>query len=56
MTELLHFATLSALCENNACRIDEELLTLIFTDWLGNILSTKGIHIVIDGMKQSCVH
>ena len=32
-----------------ACRIDEELLSLIFTDWMGNILSTKGIHIVIDG-------
>lgn len=32
-----------------ACRIDEELLSLIFTDWIGNILSTKGIHIVIDG-------
>lgn len=28
---------------------DEELLTLAFTDWIGNILSTKGIHIVIDG-------
>ena len=32
-----------------ACRIDEELLSLVFTDWIGNILSTKGIHIVIDG-------
>ncbi len=32
-----------------ASGIDEELLTLTFTDWIGNILSTKGIHIVIDG-------
>lgn len=32
-----------------ASGIDEELLTLAFTDWIGNILSTKGIHIVIDG-------
>ncbi len=30
-------------------RIDEELLTLTFTDWIGNILSTRGIHIIIDG-------
>ncbi len=29
--------------------VDEELLTLAFTDWMGNILSTRGIHIVIDG-------
>ncbi len=29
--------------------IDEELLSLAFTDWIGSILSTKGIHIVIDG-------
>ena len=29
--------------------IDEELLSLAFTDWIGNILNTKGIHIVIDG-------
>ena len=27
--------------------IDEELLSLAFTDWIGNILNTKGIHIVI---------
>lgn len=26
-----------------------ELLTLAFTDWIGHILSTKGIHIAIDG-------
>lgn len=32
-----------------ACGIDEELLSMAFTDWIGNILSTKGIHIVIDG-------
>ena len=32
-----------------ACGIDEELLSLAFMDWIGNILSTKGIHIVIDG-------
>ncbi len=32
-----------------ACGIDGELLSLVFTDWIGNILSTKGIHIVIDG-------
>lgn len=32
-----------------ASGIDEELLALTFTDWIGNILSTKGIHIVIDG-------
>lgn len=32
-----------------ACTIDEELLSLSFTDWIGNVLSTKGIHIVIDG-------
>lgn len=32
-----------------ACGVDEELLSLVFTDWIGNILSTKGIHIVIDG-------
>lgn len=32
-----------------ACGIDEELLSLAFTDWIGSILSTKGIHIVIDG-------
>lgn len=31
------------------CGVDEELLALAFTDWIGNILSTKGIHIVIDG-------
>lgn len=29
--------------------MDEELLALTFTDWIGNILSTRGIHIVIDG-------
>lgn len=29
--------------------IDEELLSVAFTDWIGSILSTKGIHIVIDG-------
>lgn len=32
-----------------ACGIDEELLSLAFTDWIGTILSTRGIHIVIDG-------
>ncbi len=32
-----------------ACGIDEELLSLAFTDWIGSILSTRGIHIVIDG-------
>ncbi len=32
-----------------ACGVDEELLALAFTDWIGNILGTKGIHIVIDG-------
>lgn len=32
-----------------ASGVDEELLTLAFTDWIGNILSTRGIHIVIDG-------
>lgn len=32
-----------------ASGVDEELLTLTFIDWIGNILSTKGIHIVIDG-------
>lgn len=31
------------------CNVDEELLTLAFVNWIGNILSTKGIHIVIDG-------
>ena len=29
--------------------VDTELLTLAFMDWIGNILSTKGIHIIIDG-------
>ena len=38
-----------------ACRIDEELLSLVFTDWIGNILSTKGIHIVIDGKALRAV-
>lgn len=32
-----------------ACGIDGELLSLAFTDWIGSILSTGGIHIVIDG-------
>ena len=32
-----------------ASGVDEELLALAFTDWIGNVLSTKGIHIVIDG-------
>jgi len=32
-----------------ASGIDEELLALAFTDWIGTILSTKGIHIIIDG-------
>ena len=32
-----------------ACGIDEELLSLAFTDWIGSILSIRGIHIVIDG-------
>ncbi|WP_168356758.1 ISAs1 family transposase [Petralouisia muris] len=32
-----------------ACGMDEELQSLAFTDWIGNILGTKGIHIVIDG-------
>lgn len=28
---------------------DGELLALAFTDWIGTVLSTRGIHIVIDG-------
>lgn len=32
-----------------ASGVDGELLTFVFIDWIGNILSTKGIHIVIDG-------
>lgn len=32
-----------------ACGTDVELLTLAFTDWIGNIVSTKGMHIAIDG-------
>lgn len=31
------------------CSIDEELFGLAFMEWIGEILSTKGIHIVIDG-------
>lgn len=31
------------------CGIDEELLSLAFTDWIGSILSTRELHIVIDG-------
>lgn len=29
--------------------VDSELLTYAFMDWIGGIVSTKGIHIVIDG-------
>ena len=29
--------------------IDEELLSLMFASWIGEILSTRGIHIAIDG-------
>lgn len=29
--------------------IDVELLISVFTDWIGNILDTKGIHVIIDG-------
>lgn len=29
--------------------VDGELLSLIFINWIGNILDTKGIHLVIDG-------
>lgn len=36
-----------------ACRIlsgiDEELFALIFMEWIGSIVSTKGIHLAIDG-------
>lgn len=32
-----------------ACNVDTELLTYVFVNWAGNILSTRGIHIVIDG-------
>lgn len=36
-----------------ACRmlsgVDEELFALAFMEWIGEILSTKGIHLVIDG-------
>lgn len=29
--------------------VDVELLTFAFINWIGNILSTKGIHLIIDG-------
>ena len=31
------------------CSIDAQLLTYAFMDWIGRILDTKGIHIIIDG-------
>lgn len=31
------------------CNVDEYLFVLAFMEWIGEILSTKGIHLVIDG-------
>lgn len=31
------------------CRIDECLFTMVFMEWIGEILSAGGIHLVIDG-------
>lgn len=41
-------ASLSTACRM-LCGIDEYLFTMAFMEWIGEILSTRGIHLVIDG-------
>ena len=36
-------------CMPDPCRNDEELFALQFTAWIGEIVETRGIHLIIDG-------